>query len=77
MGRKLIITVVIVAGVLLIVFLAGSRSLQGIPEEPGQAGVSPEPVAAADFTLTDLEGNAVSLADLGGQPVVLNFWFTG
>ena len=29
---------------------------------------------APDFTVYDLEGNAVSLSDYYGQPVVLNFW---
>jgi len=31
---------------------------------------------AADFTLTDLSGNKVSLADLKGKVVVLDFWAT-
>ncbi len=29
---------------------------------------------APDFTLTDLDGNAISLSSLRGKPVVLNFW---
>jgi cytochrome c biogenesis protein CcmG/thiol:disulfide interchange protein DsbE len=29
---------------------------------------------APDFALADLDGNPVRLADLRGQPVVLNFW---
>jgi peroxiredoxin len=31
---------------------------------------------APDFTLTDLNGNQVSLGDFSGQPVVVNFWAT-
>lgn len=31
---------------------------------------------AANFTLPDLAGNTVSLADFKGQPVILNFWAT-
>lgn len=31
---------------------------------------------ATDFSLVDLDGNAVSLGELAGKPVVLNFWST-
>lgn len=31
---------------------------------------------APDFTLTDLEGNSVSLSDYSGTPVLVNFWAT-
>jgi len=31
---------------------------------------------APDFTLTDLNGDEVSLSDLRGQAVLLNFWAT-
>lgn len=30
---------------------------------------------AYDFSLPDLQGNTVTLSDLRGRPVVLNFWF--
>lgn len=35
-----------------------------------EAGMAP------DFTLTDFNGNSWRLADLRGQPVVINFWAT-
>ncbi len=39
--------------------------------------VAPVPGARApDFTLTDLNGNEVSLSGLRGQAVLLNFWAT-
>ncbi|KPK04657.1 MAG: hypothetical protein AMJ56_17050 [Anaerolineae bacterium SG8_19] len=31
---------------------------------------------AYDFTLSDLDGNPVSLANFRGQPVIVNFWAT-
>lgn len=41
------------------------------------SGVSEGPAVgekAPDFTLEDLEGNAVSLSNFRGQPVIVNFW---
>ena len=39
--------------------------------------IAPVPGAQApDFTLTDLNGNEVSLGDLRGQVVLVNFWAT-
>jgi cytochrome oxidase Cu insertion factor (SCO1/SenC/PrrC family) len=39
--------------------------------------IAPVPGARApDFTLTDLNGNEVSLTSLRGQAVLLNFWAT-
>ena len=32
--------------------------------------------AAPDFTVQDLDGNAVKLSDYRGKPVILNFWAT-
>ena len=44
----------------------------------GEDGTMPtdetEPVLAPDFTVYDLEGNAWSLSDFRGKPVILNFW---
>lgn len=49
-------------------------------EESGQASVDApviqEREQAVDFTVTDLQGNAVSLSDFKGQNVYINFWAT-
>ena len=52
--------------------------------KPGQAGAEPAetPTAAPtenadlapNFTVYDIDGNAVKLSDFRGKPVVLNFW---
>jgi len=37
---------------------------------------TPQPNSAQNFTVEDVAGNSVALADFHGQPVVLNFWAT-
>ena len=44
------------------------------PDETTEEAEEPEPVQAPDFTVSDAEGNAVSLSDYFGKPIVLNFW---
>ncbi|MBR3610634.1 MAG: TlpA family protein disulfide reductase [Oscillospiraceae bacterium] len=47
------------------------------PSEPAKENSSAEEtVMAPDFTVYDAEGNAVSLSDFSGKPVVINFWAT-
>lgn len=43
------------------------EAVSGAPEVGGMA---------PDFTLIDLDGNSHGLADLRGQPVIVNFWAT-
>ena len=45
------------------------------PTEATQATEVTEPAnLAPDFTVEDVDGNAVKLSDFQGKPVVLNFW---
>jgi len=43
-------------------------------QDPQETASDPEQVLAPDFTVYDLDGNAVHLSDYLGKPVVLNFW---
>jgi thiol-disulfide isomerase/thioredoxin len=44
--------------------------------EPSPAVVTASPDAARDFTLLSLDGDPVTLSDLKGQWVLINFWAT-
>ena len=67
---------------LLVVIAAGTAAAIGIfgksTAEPQKGGVpaaeSDAPTPAADFTVFDADGAAVSLSDFAGEPVLLNFW---
>jgi cytochrome c biogenesis protein CcmG, thiol:disulfide interchange protein DsbE len=57
----------------------GNRLPVGEAAAANTAGLPPAPAVghpAPDFTLTAVTGEAVTLAALRGQPVVLNFWAT-
>ena len=41
---------------------------------PAPAAIARVGEPAPDFVLADLNGNALRLADLGGRPVIVNFW---
>lgn len=48
------------------------------PEEDAQPdeAARPERTRAPDFTMTDLDGNTLTLDSLKGKPIVINFWTT-
>jgi len=64
----------------LVVFIAtrppsDNSEIQGIEISKGDVEV--EPSGLADFTLTDLNGGSITLADYrGDKPVILDFWAT-
>jgi len=48
----------------------------GFGKDPHYIPLATVGTVATDFTLQDLDGKAVHLADLRGHPVVINFWST-
>ena len=63
----------------LVVCILGllALSLGRVPPEGTGGALPPAPIAghpAPAFTLETLDGETVALADLHGQPVILNFW---
>lgn len=69
-------TIILIAAALL-----GGAWIAVSQESPaelsGSSGLTEAPIAgyiAPDFTLETIQGEELSLSDLRGQPVVLNFW---
>jgi len=69
MSSKRILIYGIVALCLLAVYLAGRRTAQK-PKPSATGNLAP------DFTVTDIDGRKLSLADYQGKVVLLNFWAT-
>jgi thiol-disulfide isomerase/thioredoxin len=66
-----ITSMVIIIAVLISLFIAGGCSESEVSEGPPAPG-RPAP----EFLLQDLGGQTVSLDDLKGKPVMINFWAT-
>lgn len=47
---------------------------QSSTENAQNSAEKPQPIQAPDFIVYDQSGNAVSLSDFFGKPIVLNFW---
>ena len=56
--------------------IKGKLAQQNPPSSSQTVKASLANQPAPSFTLQDLNGNQVSLADFKGKPVVLNFWAT-
>jgi peroxiredoxin len=56
---------------------AVSCSSSNSPSSPEELGLIPVEIAAPDFTLPTMTGAEITLSDLQGTPVLLNFWHKG
>ena len=71
---------------IVLLFFGGCQSEQAqtpeyaevptIPNTFPQSSALKEPVSAPDFKVTTLEGQSLSLSDLRGKTVLVNFWAT-
>jgi peroxiredoxin len=55
---------------------SGQEGAEPAAEGPGGAAAGSQGDPAPDFTLPDLEGRPVSLADYRGKTVIIDFWAT-
>ncbi len=79
MKRKGIIIIILLLIALLAGAVWGYKKLSGnyTPEDfAAETEKTAEINLAPDFTVTDVNGNLVSLSDFKGKPVVINFWAT-
>ena len=71
----LLLVCVVAAGIWVVTGKEPPREEQTYPEEiPAPEESTENPDLAPDFTVYDIDGNAVRLSDFRGKPVVLNFW---
>ncbi len=64
-----VFVIVMAAAVIAYGFLSGTSEENSRPLQTEE-----NQVLASDFTVTDINGNAVNLSDFKGKPVFLNFW---
>jgi len=67
LGRRYLILAAVLP--VLLLALLGAWLAARMPATPTAIGS-----AAPDFSLADLDGNPIRLADLRGRPVIVNFW---
>jgi peroxiredoxin len=76
-SRRIRFALTLLAGVLALLAVEAFYYFSAPPLDEGQkALLTWQAVRAPDFSVTNLDGQAVRLADLKGRRVVLNFWAT-
>ena len=76
MIRALFITGMLGAVLLLVGSITWTATSAGLPHPVAQRGVVKPGEPAPNFQLRDMNGQVVSLSDLRGKVVLLNFWAT-
>ena len=67
--------VLVITAVISIGWMAYSRDID--PADSSALAIAPMPGAMApDFTLTTIEGEQITLSELRGRPIIVNFWAT-
>lgn len=67
---------IIIVSFFLILSCDNSTAQQKTSSKPTEVLKNKDLLKAPDFSLADLEGNIISLSDLRGKVVLLNFWGT-
>ena len=75
MNIKTIFHVLIISG-FIVLFACDKKSSNEQYSSPAQKIRPPNAVKAPDFTLVSLEGDRITLSDLRGNVILLNFWAT-
>tara|TARA_B100000029_G_C17602904_1_gene966383 strand:- start:875 stop:1426 length:552 start_codon:yes stop_codon:yes gene_type:complete len=82
MNIKKIITValvlisVLIAGIIVFEENSSAKSIKTLQTSSNSNNEKSSKLKAPDFTLTDTEGNKVSLSDYKGNIIIINFWAT-
>ena len=74
LARRVIFTSLLLAAVLAVAPGCSGGDEVTLPSSPQDIGLQEVEVGAPDFTLPTLSGEQLSLSDLQGQIVLLNFW---
>jgi len=77
--RAYVMKVILLVTLCVLAGFATSCSSSGSPASTDELGLIAveEKIVAPDFTLATMEGAEVTLSDLRGTPVLLNFWHKG